>query len=110
MIRLRDPPHNFLWRNYTCNAITGVSLLAGATHSSHVAFVRWLETTNGNSDTSDVAAMVKFIEANPSHPVVVGGKNGWATVEVVRPRGGTPYLRSHKDGTETDNLMRLLRF
>ena len=32
------------------------------------------------------------------------------TVLVVRPSGGTPYLRTYANGTWTDNLLSLPRF
>lgn len=89
-------------------AITGVSLLAGGSAHEHITQVAWLDTDNGKTSRPTVAQMVAFAEQGGK--MYVGGENGWNAVQVVRPAGGAPYLRSVKDNTYTDNLLSLPRF
>lgn len=48
------------------------------------------------------AQAVQYVRAHPQ-TVWVGGAGASAWVEVVE--GPTPYLRSHPDGTQADNLL-----
>lgn len=97
-------PDKDSWR---VNYITGVHLLGGNQHE-HISSVRWLNTVDGVSNVSTVAAMVEWIDwGNASF---VGGSDGRVSVGVVRPAGRPAYLRTHADGQWTDNLLALPRF
>jgi hypothetical protein len=89
-------------------AITGVSLLAGGSAHEHITHVQWLDTDNGKTSRPTVALMVSYAEQG--NALYVGGDDGWNAVQVVRPAGRAPYLRSVKDSTPTNNLLYLPRF
>jgi hypothetical protein len=52
--------------------------------------------------------MVEYVEAGQDVKVSDGKTTVLATV--VKPQGGTPYLRTVADGNWTDNLLSLPRF
>jgi hypothetical protein len=88
--------------------ITGVSVMLGGSTHEHITSIQWLDTSDGISKRSLVSQLVEFAEQG--NALYVGGENGWNQVQVVRTAGQTPYLRSVKDNTYTDNLLYLPRF
>lgn len=89
-------------------AITGVSLALGGGTNEHITNAQWLNTDSDVSTRSTVAQLVTYVEQG--NALYVGGNDGWNAVQVVRPAGRAPYLRSVKDNTPTDNLLYLPRF
>jgi hypothetical protein len=87
--------------------ITGVHLAAGGTRAEHIASVWWLQV-DGKSSTMTTAQAVDYIDKG--NTASVGGPKGPVGVQVVRPEGRQPYLRSHADGEWTDNLLNLPKF
>ncbi len=87
--------------------ITGVHLAAGSSRAEHIDSVWWLQV-DGKSSTMTIAKPIEFIDnggvAN------VGGPAGPVAVQVVRPDGRQPYIRTHADGQWTDNLLNLPKF
>ena len=53
--------------------------------------------------------MVEFIEEKKGDVRVSDGKSV-AQLGVVHPKVGSPYLRTHKDGKWTDNLLALPQY
>ena len=89
-------------------AITRVSLMANGSTHQHITHVLWLDTDNGKTSRPATGLMVRF--ADEGNTLYVGGQDGWQQVQVVRPVGHDPYLRSVRDDTYTDNLLYLPRF
>jgi hypothetical protein len=90
-------------------AITAVRIASGGSHSAHISRIKWLQVQDGRAGDLSSQEMITFMREHPETPVVVGGSDGWASVEVVQSTGGL-YPRSHRDNTETDNLLQLPRF
>lgn len=87
--------------------VTAIRLTGGAQHQ-HIGSVWWLNSQDGKSDNTTTESMIDFIDKG--NTVKVGGKTGPATVGVIRPNVGKPYLRTHADGSWSDNLLALPRF
>lgn len=85
--------------------ITEVSLSGGNQHH-HITHVKWFNSENTQSGISSTAEMVTFIEKGNKVQVKVGPFVVDVKVVVAYPK----YLRTHQDGTETDNLLNLPRF
>ena len=62
-----------------------------------------------SSGESSLTEIINFIDENPGQLKVSDGETV-ASVEVVRPRVGNPYIRSQPDSTKTDNLLALPRY
>lgn len=70
--------------------------------------VQWLNADTGVSNISNVASMVVWL--NKGNTAWVGGPSGWVQVGVTQPEAGGPYLRTHADGSWSDNLRSLPTF
>jgi hypothetical protein len=77
----------------------------GGRGEANIESVRWLNSVDGVSKTSTVAAMVVWL--GRGNTAWVGGAAGKVQVGVVEPSGGRPYLRTHANGEWTDNLRNL---
>lgn len=87
--------------------VTAVHFSGGGAEQ-HIASVRWLNTSDGVSNTSTSEAMMAWLEKG--NAAFVGGAEGRVQVGVVRPVAGRPYLRIHADGEWTDNLRNLPQY
>ena len=87
--------------------ITAVRMSDGGS-TAHITSVRWLNAASGLSRVSPVGSMVEWIDKG--NEVFVGGDPARAPVQVVRPSGRSPYLRSKADSSDTDNLLLLPRY
>lgn len=72
----------------------------------HITDVQWLTPSNGMT----VAQTIAWMEKHQSEVVQVAGKEGPATVRVVRPHQGAPYIRTSPDNSPSDNLLALPQF
>ncbi len=77
----------------------------GTRQHENIASVRWVDCRNGVSKSAPRATMVKFID--DGNTLQVAGEQGPAIVQVVRPRVGEPYLRTHRDGNPSNDLLSL---
>lgn len=87
--------------------ITAVRFRGGETESL-ITSVRWLNVSDGVAGTSNVAAMVEWLDKG--NVVFVGSPSGKIRVGVVRPKGKPPYLRAYANKEWVDNLCELPRF
>lgn len=87
--------------------VTAVRLRGGGTEDC-ITSVRWLNATDGVSGTSDVAAMVQWLDGG--NIAYVPSPNGGVRVGVVRPQGKAPYLRAYANKQWVDNLRELPQF
>jgi len=78
------------------------------THEAITDFY-WTNEGTGQSDSSTKATMVDWIDNKKGHAYVGAGVDR-ADVGVVRPDGGTPYLRTYADGKWNNNLLSLPRY
>ncbi|HVX18876.1 MAG TPA: DUF3892 domain-containing protein [Acidimicrobiales bacterium] len=82
--------------------ITQIHLVGGSRHE-HIAEVTWEDRSTGVTDQSSRADMVGWIETGGDARVAAG--SSYVQVGVVN---ATPkYIRTHKDGIWTDNLLAL---
>jgi hypothetical protein len=81
--------------------ITRVSVASPGTHPKHITDVK---LDNGSTKTR--AQVVSDIDSNQSYYYTNGGGQT-AYVEVVRPTGEVPYIRTKGDSTTADNLLSL---
>lgn len=89
--------------------ITAVRLSQGGYLHEHITDVKWTSYENGNTGQSTKAEMVKWIDVDKGRAYVETATSK-VEVGVVKPQGGTPYLRTYANGTWTDNLLSLPRF
>ena len=89
--------------------ITAVRL-GGGRSLHHITHVKWLSPDDGKSNQMTVAQTIAWMENNPTTSVKVAGVDGPALVRIVRPQGGTPYIRTSPDNSPTDNLLSLPQF
>ena len=85
--------------------IAAVHLSGGSEHK-HVTNMVWMNGSTFKSGLNGTAEMVEFIE-NKSGDVKVSDGQTAVPVGVVHPTDGKPYIRTHKDGKWTDNLLAL---
>ena len=86
--------------------ITAVHMAGGEGHG-HIADLRWRNLTTGGTGESSRAAVVAWLGAEENRAVVHVGQQ---QVDVGVVDATPPYLRTHKDGVWTDNLLALPRF
>ena len=86
--------------------ITDVHMSGGTAHE-HIADVKWRCPSNNTNGESSRTTMVDWIANKKVIAKVTDGTN---TVEVGVVKGARPYLRTHADGTWTDNLLALPRY
>jgi hypothetical protein len=85
--------------------IAAIHLNGGFSHE-HVRQVVWMNGSTHKSGINSTAQMVEFIEEKKGAVKVSDGTTA-VEVGVVHPKQGKPYLRTHKDGKWTDNLLAL---
>lgn len=88
--------------------ITAVRLDGGDGHE-HITHVMW---TSGATAAALAASsgIIDWLTADGSNLAFVKDGGREVPVEVVRPAGGTPYLRARLQGAWTDGLLALPRF
>ena len=89
--------------------ITAVRLSQGGYLNEHITDVKWTSYQDGSTGQSTKATMVKWIDVDEGKAYVEAATSK-VEVGVVKPQGGTPYLRTIANGTWTDNLLSLPRF
>jgi hypothetical protein len=82
--------------------IYAIRLSGGAGHQ-HIEAVRWKNPDSREAGESTRARMVQWITGGGAAYVCGGGH--LARVGVVK--GNPPYIRTHADGTWSDNLLAL---
>lgn len=80
--------------------------LSGGTQDEHISQLVWMNSSTHKSGIISRADMVDYVE-NKSGDVRASDGETTAQVSVVKPKSGSPYLRTHKDGKWTDNLLSL---
>ncbi|HZL06523.1 MAG TPA: DUF3892 domain-containing protein [Coriobacteriia bacterium] len=88
--------------------ITAIRLSQGGYTHEHITDVKWTSYENDSSGQSTKAATVEWIDNGGA--AYVESASTKVQVGVVKPQGGTPYLRTYANGTWTDNLLSLPRF
>jgi hypothetical protein len=88
--------------------ITAIHQSGGAGHE-HVTEVRWLDGSDGKSDTASLATMIDFIDVKKNR-VQVGGSAGPVNVGVWNASNGRAYLRTYADKQWDNNLLSLPRY
>ena len=86
--------------------ITAVHMESGTRHE-HIASVKWRNPGDGKTGESTRETMVDWIRKEKGVAKVTDGLNQ-VVVGVVEVH--PPYLRTHADGTWTDNLLALPRY
>src|SRR5690606_28031029 len=87
-----------------CMAIQITHVRFTGTDRTHESIVRykWQVLGAGTTGDSDRPTMVEWVTGNPGQ-AFVGSDAGRALVGVVRPSGGSPYLRTYADAQWTNN-------
>ncbi len=88
--------------------ITKVRLELGYNDHEHITSYGWINEGTGGTGASDRPTMVDWID-NKSGSAYVGAGSQRVEVGVVHPATGQPYLRTHADGSWTNNLLSLPR-
>jgi len=88
--------------------ITAVHMSATGNEHEHIVEVQWRNATNGGTGNSTRSAMVRFI--NEKNDVFVSAGSRRVAVGVVNPSRGHAYIRTHADGSWTNNLLSLPRY
>ena len=82
--------------------------MSGGTEHKHIASCVWVIEKTFKSGITSTGGMVEFIDNG--NKVKVSDGTTTASVGVVRPQGGAPYLRAYADQKWTDNLLSLPRY
>jgi hypothetical protein len=87
--------------------IAAVRLSSGGSATHHITSVVFVEPSfkGGACNTAD---LIKWLDQG-NVAKVNDGKTA-ASVEVVRPQSGNPYIRTTPDKTKTDNLLSIPRY
>lgn len=88
--------------------ITAIHLSQGGYAHEHITDVKWTSYEDDSSGQSTKAATIDWIDKGGK--AYVASATTKVPVLVIRPQGGTPYLRTYANGTWTDNLLSLPRF
>jgi hypothetical protein len=83
--------------------------LSGGTQHEHISQLVWMNGSTFGSGIISRAGMVEFIDDKKGDVRASDGKTV-AQVGVVHPNVGSAYLRTHKDGKWTDNLLALPQY
>jgi Protein of unknown function (DUF3892) len=89
--------------------ITAVRLEPTGESTEHISNVWWLKSDDGTAGMCSLPALIRS-DGMEAHGAFVAGSQGPTEVEVVRPDGGDPYIRTVRDSTLKDNLLSLPRF
>jgi Protein of unknown function (DUF3892) len=87
--------------------ITAVRLEGGSAHE-HIAEVLWEGASS--SGRASIQALVDWLRAGTENQAGVVNETGRAPVRVVTAINAPAYVRTHADGTWTDDLLALPRF
>lgn len=88
--------------------ITNVRLSAGGYLDEHITELKWVNYEDGKHGESARSTLVEWIDGGGK--AFVEANYTKVPVLVVRPTGGSAYLRTQANGTWTDNLLALPRF
>ena len=88
--------------------IKKVRLQTNGLTEEHITHVLISDDT-ADGTTLTVGAVVKSIENKDEYYYTTGGGKT-ATVEVISPKNGTPYIKTKPDSTIKDNLLSLPKF
>jgi len=86
--------------------ITAVHMTGGTRHE-HISEVKWRNPADAKTGQSTREEMVTWIRDKNGDARVSDGRN---EVKVGVVDGSPPYIRTHADGTWTDNLLALPRY
>jgi hypothetical protein len=90
--------------------ITHRHMSTGGTRHEHIQSVKWLNEATNETGVADVyPSMVDYIDNKNGKAYVFDGRYR-VEVGTVHPKVGNPYIRTHKDGVWTDNLLSLPTF
>ncbi|MGW6261530.1 DUF3892 domain-containing protein [Streptomyces sp. NPDC055085] len=89
--------------------ITAVRLSAGGTKHEHITHLWWRNSATGKTGDNTRAQIIAWIEDEGGQAYTSDGNGRRATVAVVTPSNGQKHLRTHADGTWTNNLLALPR-
>lgn len=89
--------------------VTAIHLVGGTGHE-HISDVKWRNPSTGATGESTRAAMVTFVDDGNQAKVQNQQGGVDATVGVVRPSTGSPYLRTYADGAWNNNLLALPQY
>lgn len=89
--------------------ITDVHMELGGSGHEHIAEVKWRNPQSGETGQSSRSTMVDWIENKNGDARVTDGTRT-VQVGVVTPTRSPKYIRTHADGTWTDNLLSLPRY
>jgi hypothetical protein len=87
--------------------ITAIRLAGGGGHE-HITHVMW--RTGASTGQSAATALVEWLAIDRKNRAVVVDGSRVVKVEVVRPAGGPPHLRTRAHGAWTDHLRSLPTF
>lgn len=88
--------------------ITAIKLEGGSAHE-HITDVLWRSAATALGHCPRLA-IVSWLEESNENQAVLAGASGLLHVAVVRRPNQSPYIRTHKDGVWTDDLLSLPRF
>jgi hypothetical protein len=77
---------------------------AGGNKHEHITTVQWYSPSSGDVNTSTTATMVAWLRNKTNRAYVCDGKR---IVEIGVVEATPPYIRTHADGSWTDNLLAL---
>ena len=81
--------------------------LSGGTSHEHIIHLWWTNPSDGSNGDNSRAQIVAFIEDQSGKAYVDDQYGHRADVAVVAPSYGLKYLRTHADGSWTNNLLAL---
>jgi len=81
--------------------------MSGGTGHQHISHVRWRNPSTGESQSCTREVMIDWIQNKNGVAKVTDGRS---TVQVMVVHSYPPYLRTHRDGTPTDNLLYLPKY
>lgn len=86
--------------------ITAIQLVGGTQHT-HIAYMKWRNTSTNETGESSRQAMVQFVRDHANQAYVQGPTSiSYLTVVEATP----PYVRTYADDTLTDNLLNLPKY
>jgi hypothetical protein len=88
--------------------ITAIRVTDGLAHE-HITDVLWRSAGTSQGQTSR-QAIVDWLSASSANQAVVADGPDYVRVAVVRPANQSRYIRTHRDGVWTDDLLALPTF
>lgn len=83
--------------------------LSGGREHQHISSLEWTQENSTVAKVSSRGEIVSFIESKGA-AYVLDQSGHRVAVGVVVPSHGDKYLRTHRDGVWTDNLLALPKF